>query len=519
MSYRHISTETKVEIMKETLTLCNINHVKERHKVSDDSIYIWFHKIIDTLPETLANKKPGVKPKEETSGPCKDKGKILFFPHLQDERPKNCSFCGSPIVWKNGLYQVTDWTFCVLGLFLPKKDKTSIQRYICANCRREIYTTKKARLKEAREITQVYLKRFFAFCKFALPLSYLQVAKLASFLFGFSLSASLIYKVSQDIGTKAKEILKKISSVPQKTWSVLMGDETFPKNTAKSSKNDITLGVTCCEYGLIRGVKAICKKTNDLYSLFANSINKDTLFFLSDFDKKYPEILKIPPLSKLIHLRDWVHAVRIVCRHFKEAIRNTQAQAPKGASLKEKKHLTKTKRRLLAHQLAPIKKRLLSGFTKEKAPVFHFYLCETLERLENFPVPMEEVRILKVCLAKFFNKYLDILLFPLKEGYKIPLTTTNILEGIMSVFRPFRLIAKAYRKPTTMENHFCGIALFANCEIKRYGKNKETSLLQRAGIDPKDLGGKDFFEMVGLALKEPSFGSPNRERTQEKAVA
>lgn len=44
------------------------------------------------------------------------------------------------------------------------------------------------------------------------------------------------------------------------------------------------------------------------------------------------------------------------------------------------------------------------------------------------------------------------------------------------------------------------VALMENFDVKERGKNKGTSAIQRAEINLDDLGAKDFFEAVGLAI-------------------
>ena len=43
-----------------------------------------------------------------------------------------------------------------------------------------------------------------------------------------------------------------------------------------------------------------------------------------------------------------------------------------------------------------------------------------------------------------------------------------------------------------------------NFDVKERGVNKGTSAMQRAGINFDELGGKDFFEVVGLQVPQIS---------------
>ncbi len=63
MPNRHISTETKVQVMEECLCLVNVEPVAARHGVSPGAIYYWFdQKIKPALGEVLVNERPGPKP-------------------------------------------------------------------------------------------------------------------------------------------------------------------------------------------------------------------------------------------------------------------------------------------------------------------------------------------------------------------------------------------------------------------------------------------------------------------------
>ena len=54
--------------------------------------------------------------------------------------------------------------------------------------------------------------------------------------------------------------------------------------------------------------------------------------------------------------------------------------------------------------------------------------------------------------------------------------TTNALEGKNGIFKPFSLIAKAFRLATG-QNFFAGVALMENFDVKTRGPNKGTSRL------------------------------------------
>jgi len=62
---RIIPTETKVKVLSQCLTLQNVEPVAETLGVAPNSIRYWFEaKVLPSLPEVLANERPGPKPKE-----------------------------------------------------------------------------------------------------------------------------------------------------------------------------------------------------------------------------------------------------------------------------------------------------------------------------------------------------------------------------------------------------------------------------------------------------------------------
>jgi hypothetical protein len=80
--------------------------------------------------------------------------------------------------------------------------------------------------------------------------------------------------------------------------------------------------------------------------------------------------------------------------------------------------------------------------------------------------------------------------------------TTNALESKNGIFKPFSLVAKAFRL-TTGQNFFAGVPPMESF-VKTRGPNKGTSAIQRAGINLDDLGAADFFTAVGLACPQVS---------------
>jgi hypothetical protein len=101
-------------------------------------------------------------------------------------------------------------------------------------------------------------------------------------------------------------------------------------------------------------------------------------------------------------------------------------------------------------------------------------------------------------LQRFLNKHGDTIntLLYLAVTEDTP-KTTNALESTNARFKPFSLIAKAFRLPTA-ESFFAGVALMENFDVKSRGRNQGVNAMQRAGIDLEHFGASDFFSAVGL---------------------
>ncbi len=494
--------------MRQCLTLEGVKEAAAAGEVSPGVIYYWFNeKVLPALSIILANEKPGPKPATEV--PKKSKPPTVEAPNPrplpQDGRPERCPECRSTRVWKNGLYWVLNWlAFLCFGWFTA--DKVVIQRYRCADCDYEIPSPEKLKLAQARRKGWVKLQRLISFSKFKLGLSHRRTQLLTQFVYGKNLSIAFINDVTQTIGERAKEVIGKLGDCRQKAAHILMGDETFPKiidHDALRAKAK-SLGVVICDFGLIRGVKSVANRAWQMKQLFQEAVGThyDPEFFLSDFQVHYPKIVE-EALGNIVQLKDLVHALRLIIRYFSEAVRDVTLDVPKGLPLKERKKQKRLKKRLLRKRLQPLLWLFLKAFSPGYEPVAAIYIEGTLAMLqdERVIIQTESVQKLHNKLRKFFNKHGEVLLFQLEQRYygKLP-STSNALESKHSILKAFSRMAKSFQRSNTCENFFNGVALVENFDVKTRGKNAGTSAIQRAGINLDDLGGRDFFEAVGLAL-------------------
>jgi len=497
---KHIPLETKVEAMEKTLTLTNVATVAKEMGISPDSIYTWFNeRIVKKLSELLQNDKPGPKPKLRPNTSRTSEQPLPFTNIDYVDRPSHCPECGSPTVWKNGFYWVKNWSRFLLTRFMPRDSKVAIRRYLCGECRKPIHSEEKIRQAKAREEAMLHINRFIAFAKLRAYLSHRTTAEFCQFVYGVEISIAHIFALTQEIGKRARRILESFPNLPQKISKVLMGDETFPKVVPKKANNTLSLGLTACEHGVIRSVKVIRNKLTDIQKLFEAPIGEhfNPLFLLTDYHKVYPKSFGLSDILKNIrHLKDTVHTIRLINRLFREAIRDTHIHVPKGTPRKMRKKQQELKKKLLKKRLQPIRKIFNDAFAKGHEGPAHIYIEAALDMLAHFPRDIESVAELYKKLDKFFRKYLEDIILLLSMRGEIP-DTTNDIESKNARFAPFSKIAKAFRKPNALENFACGIALFENFDVKKRGKHKGTSAIQRAGLK---LSARDFFEAVGLTL-------------------
>jgi len=66
MPRRKIKLATKVKIMRENLRLIGTRAIPRRYGVSERAAYNWYQRVLQALPDILADDKPGRKPAPKT---------------------------------------------------------------------------------------------------------------------------------------------------------------------------------------------------------------------------------------------------------------------------------------------------------------------------------------------------------------------------------------------------------------------------------------------------------------------
>jgi len=66
MPRRKVSVDTKIQVMRESLRLTNIQEVLRKHDVSERSVFNWYREVLEALPDILADERPGRKSKPKT---------------------------------------------------------------------------------------------------------------------------------------------------------------------------------------------------------------------------------------------------------------------------------------------------------------------------------------------------------------------------------------------------------------------------------------------------------------------
>jgi hypothetical protein len=65
MPRRKVKLNVKVRIMRESLRLTGVEDVLRKYGVSERSAYHWYRKVLEALPDILAEEKPGRKSKSQ----------------------------------------------------------------------------------------------------------------------------------------------------------------------------------------------------------------------------------------------------------------------------------------------------------------------------------------------------------------------------------------------------------------------------------------------------------------------
>ncbi len=446
------------------------------------------NKLDQALPEVLLNQTPGPKPREQaTDGPAKSN---------KQQRPIICPECGGK-VRKNGTYWMLNWVL-MLTMGWQGLQKVLLQRRRCKECGHELISPERMRQTEARQAWWQQVNRLIALSRFKLRLSVRATQILVKFVYARQVSVGHIERLTQRTGQRAQGALTKLKQCRQSVAQFLLFDETFPKMRDRS----YSLGVSICEYGLIRTVGYVTQKAKNISAQLREVVGEhfQPTYFLTDLDVSYNKYMKEAGLT-LTHLRDKVHLIRQIVRLFDQAIADTTLDVPKGLPLKERKKQRQLKRRLLRKRLQPLLGLVFKAFSPGYESVCVLILEGLIWELQDPAIIIQtaSVQTLVRRLQRFVNKHGDTinLLLQLSVEQGTP-TTTNSLESKNSIFKPFSRIAKFFPTPAMCASFFCGVALMENFDVKTRGSNKGTCAMQRAEINLDDVGAADFFSAVGL---------------------
>lgn len=488
---RVIPIETKVKVMEQCLRLHQVEEIATQHGVSPGAVRYWYReKVLPRLPDILVNAPPGPKPQKRVA-------KADPQSQTTEDRPQRCAHCGSDHIWKNGTYQVINWLLLLLVGWMIDVQRITIQRFRCADCGRELVSAERQRQREARQAWWQQVRRLIGLSRFKLGLSVRKTQWLVAFVYGRQVAIGFIHQQTQRMGERAKRMLARLKNCPQKAARFLLFDETFPK----LGKRAHSLGVVICEHGLIRSVRTLSRKATEIPDQLRSVVGDQyqPAYFLTDLAVTYSKHLRQSGLS-LCHLRDLVHLLRQLIRLFDDAVREVTVDVPKGLSYQERRQQKKLKQRLLGKQLHPLLMTALNAFSEGNESVCLLMLEGVVSQLQDPEMVLQTASVQRLTkrLQRFLNKHGDTInsLLYLAVTEDTP-KTTNALESINARFKPFSLIAKAFRLATA-ESFFAGVALMENFDVKSRGPNQGTSAMQRAEIDLEYFGASDFFSAVGL---------------------
>jgi hypothetical protein len=71
MPRRKIELKVKVEAMRECLHMADVEDISRKYGISERAAYNWYARVLEALPDILADDKPGRKrkPKVESAPP------------------------------------------------------------------------------------------------------------------------------------------------------------------------------------------------------------------------------------------------------------------------------------------------------------------------------------------------------------------------------------------------------------------------------------------------------------------
>jgi hypothetical protein len=63
MPRRKVELDVKVKVMRESLHMADVENISRKYGVSERAAFNWYNRVLEALPDILANDKPGPKPK------------------------------------------------------------------------------------------------------------------------------------------------------------------------------------------------------------------------------------------------------------------------------------------------------------------------------------------------------------------------------------------------------------------------------------------------------------------------
>jgi hypothetical protein len=488
MSNRIRQLDEKVQSVKIALEQIKVEAAAREAGVPASTLRYDLKKLEQALPAALANRTPGPKPQ----GP----GREATPQQADTEGPAVCAKCGGRVT-KNGTYWVLNWVRMLMLGWLGVQ-RVRIQRRRCKGCGTEILSPERARQAEARRAWWDQVNRLVGLSRFKLGLSVRKTQVLVGFVYARQVSLGHIDRLTQQVGRRAEAALSRLGACRQGMAHFLLYDETYPK----MKKRVYSLGVAICEHGLIRSVRCIVRKAQDIPTQLRSVVGThfQPEYFLTDLDVLFNKYMQAAGL-KLTHLRDRVHLIRHIVRLFDEAVRDVTLDVPKGLPMQERKKQRQLKRRLLRKRLQPMLTLVFKAFSPGYESVCVLMLEGVLSQLQDpaYIIQTSSVRTLARRLQRFIHKHGDAIntLLELSIEQGTP-TTTNALESKNGIFKPFSRIAKFFASPARCQSLFAGVALMENFDVKTRGPHQGTNAMQRAEINLNDFGAADFFSAVGL---------------------
>jgi hypothetical protein len=480
--------DEKVKSVGIALSQINVEAAAREADMPPSTLRYDLNKVNQALPDVLVNRTPGPKPRNK---PAETTEAVV-----PDEGPTICPKCAGKVT-KNGTYWVLNWVLMLMMGWLGVQ-KVLIQRRRCKECGHEIASPERVRQAEARRAWWDQVNRLVGLSRFKLGLSVRKTQILVKFVYARQVSIGHIERLTQQVGKRAEAALARLSECRQAVARFLLYDETYPR----MEKRVYSLGVAICEHGLIRSVRCIVRKAQDIPAQLRDVVGThfQPEYFLTDLDVLFNKYMKAAGL-KLTHLRDCVHLIRQVVRLFAEAVRDVTLDVPKGLPMKDRKKQRQLKRRLLSKHLQPILALVFKAFSPGYESVCVLMLEGVVSQLRDpaYIIQTASVQTLARRLQRFINKHGDAIntLLQLAVEQDTP-TTTNALESKNGIFKPFSLIAKFFPQTERCQSFFASVALMENFDVKTRGPNQGTSAMQRAKINLDDFDAVDFFSAVGL---------------------